>query len=299
MTKSPGAYYNACLDSSPGRSGGGRSRKSSLNSPISTPRTSHLRQTPDQSYPTPHRRRASSSLNGSIHSINGIVGGSEFDGSGAGAGGGAGGGLGFASTGANGLGSLADELADAWDEGGCEEGDESMEFSRLESQFDGIKSSRASQHRKEEEEEQEGQNERRVDFGSPVHEAPLPNSSPPSQAGGRNAESPAKHVRRPSRPQNRKQAPRRRASDTDDLFDREGGNGDRLRRESNGLTPSMEARLMEIERLAQQGLSAIDRTDPGDIDNEDQEEDGKVVERVLNGLRDLPGQAEMEGESSR
>lgn len=161
-----------------------------------------------------------------------------------------GGGPGAAS---NGLGNLADELADAWGE----EGDEDEGDSDLEPDMN-------FQEIKEEGGEGGQQRDSGVDVTSSPVQAPLKsaNLTPPMPTLGRG------HRRAPS------------DYDGSDY----GGDSDL---ESPGMPPGLVARMDMVESLARRGT-----------ENNGSERDG-VVNRVIDGLKDLGGQSGVEGGATR
>jgi len=146
----------------------------------------------------------------------------------------------------NGLGNLADELADAWEEDEDEEGDEEpdMNFQEVRQEVEPTRDSG-------------------VDVTSSPVEAPSkPTNLTPPMAGGRG------HKRQPSE------------YDGSDY----GGDSDM---ESPGMPPGLVARMDLVESLARRGA-----------ENNGTDRDG-VVQRVIDGLKDLGGQSGVEGGATR
>ena len=180
----------------------------------------------------------------------------------------------------NGLGSLADELADAWDEEGEEEG--YMDDSRLESQqMDGnhaLPSEYTNHHQPR---------RQKLDDGDDNDGSSTSHAGSWSNAGGHHGDG---HHTRPKSCQ--KWSQHRSTHVPDDDNDtiggrRRGKDDDRCyldeEKERNEPSPTLEARLAEIETWAQRGLKSMDGS-----------EEDHVVERVVEGLRDLGGQANLE-----
>jgi hypothetical protein len=150
----------------------------------------------------------------------------------------------------NGLGNLADELADMWGEEGEEDEDEYLE---PDMNFQEVK-------------EEEGSGQQRdsgVDVASSPVQAPLKsaNLTPPAPMG-------RGHRRQPS------------DYDGSDY----GGDSDL---ESPGMPPGLVARMDMVESLARRGT-----------ENNGSDRDG-VVNRVIDGLKDLGGQSGVEGGATR
>ena len=217
-------------ESSPVRAS--HSRQSSLQSPI-TPRTPR----------TPNRRLshgAASSVRISPRSGGGgIIGGG------------------------NGLGSLADELAEAWDEDG--EGEETMERSGVDSQMDGcIESTPSRSHASTSVRQGGGSMNARASPGRTTENGYTRLlGSPPK----------LKDLKKASQ----RQVPR---LDKDD---------DVSAAMPNGISAGVEARMTEVEMLVKRGLRSSD----------DGHGDDKVIEQALGSLQDLGGQANVEGGTTR
>jgi len=165
----------------------------------------------------------------------------------------------------NGLGSLADELADGWDEDGDEYEGEASDEELVEGA-----------------EEDFGQANGSADQTQPDFEVTRDSgidvsSSPPATtpvAGAKSQLVPPKDTLRTRH--------RRSQSDYDGS-----DYGDESDLESPGMPPALEARIAQIESLARRGTE----TNGSNMDG--------VVERVVNELRDLGGQASVEGGATR
>ena len=178
----------------------------------------------------------------------------------------------------NGLGSLADELADAWDEEGEGEGD--MDDSRLGSQqMDGnhaLPSEHTNHH-------QPGR--QILDGGDDDDGSSTSHVGSWSNAGGHHGDG---HLSGPKSGRKWSQHRSTHVQDDDTIGGRRQGGGDDgscsdEEKEWDELSPGLEARLAEIETWAQRGLKSMDGSEEDD-----------VVERVTEGLRDLGGQANLE-----
>jgi hypothetical protein len=146
---------------------------------------------------------------------------------------------------ANGLGNLADELADAWDEDEADE-EPDMNFQEMPKEMETTRDSG-------------------VDVTEPVVQniAKIVHLAPAPAAKGRNH-----HKRKESE------------YDGSDW----GGDSDL---ETHGISPGLVARMDQIESLARRGTE----TNGTDTDN--------VVKRVVDGLRDLGSQSNVEGHATR
>ncbi len=157
----------------------------------------------------------------------------------------------------NGLGSLADELADAWDEDEeGEEGDMSMDDPRTNVKGGG-----------------DGLDERDGDVW--MNGQKDVKSSPTLQSNFR-----------------RRRGPQRKGTDSDDDEEGDGEEG----RDAYAISPSLEARMGDIERLARKGIQSV--RDHHSNENQSEEKDG-VMNRMVHALRDLGGQAGLEGVTTR
>jgi len=167
----------------------------------------------------------------------------------------------FAGTGGggNGLGSLADELAEAWDEDG--EGEEEV----LGLQTDGHEGGCRGGHGVPGEHETQTIHDR--GFGVASSPAPGQTTNGPS--------SPARFTQRSKNERNRS---RYDGSDYGDSPDLE---------EISSVPPALEARMATIEALARQGTEE----NGGEADG--------VIGRVVNGLKDLGGQSGVENGATR
>ncbi|KAB8295758.1 hypothetical protein EYC80_008583 [Monilinia laxa] len=171
--------------------------------------------------------------------------------------------LGSAQNGGNGLGNLADELADAWSD---EEGEE-MEEGDLNFQNPATTDS----DREEEQEINHAVRDSGVDVTSPKRQHGIPNPNllnltPP--VGGHARLHALGHARTPSE------------YDGSDY----GGDSDL---DSPAFTPALLARMDMVEGLARRGT-----------ENNGSQADG-VVKRVIESLRDLGGQSGVEGNTTR
>ncbi|KAI9645757.1 hypothetical protein NHQ30_005189 [Ciborinia camelliae] len=173
--------------------------------------------------------------------------------------------LGSAQNGGNGLGNLADELADAWSED--EEGEEEMEEGDLNFQNTAL----ADTDNEEERENNHVVRDSGLDVISPKRQSGVPNSNllnltPP--VGGHGRLHALGHARTPSE------------YDGSDY----GGDSDL---ESPAFTPALLARMDMVEGLARRGA-----------ENNGSQADG-VVKRVIESLKDLGGQSGVEGNTTR
>lgn len=160
----------------------------------------------------------------------------------------------------NGLGNLADELADAWsedeEEGDLEEGDLNFQTTAAASDLD------LGSEFEEQEEEEEARNGTRTNGVNSPKKQPNQNLTPPVPSHGRG------HTRT--------------------LSEYDGSDyGDDPDLESPAFTPSLLARMDMVEGLARRGT-----------ENNGSLADG-VVGRVIEGLRDLGGQSGVEGNTTR
>ncbi|KAI9882716.1 MAG: delta subunit of the central stalk of mitochondrial F1F0 ATP synthase, atp16 [Watsoniomyces obsoletus] len=157
----------------------------------------------------------------------------------------------------NGLGSLADELADAWDEDEeeQEDGDMSMNISRMDDDDEGGRGADGMDERDEE-----------------------------VWMNGTQSSPPAVEVK-----SRKRRAQQRRGSSFDDE--------EMEQKDAYRISPALDARLVEIERLARRGMDFVRESD--DSKEGEKKHGGGVMNRMIHALRELGGQAGLEGATTR
>lgn len=168
-----------------------------------------------------------------------------------------------------GLGNLADELADAWDEDG--EGEEGEEGEEDEEDVSGFQDGDDHVQMHEEEEDTSAGSTHNTESDSDVERS-------------RDGESSPNNLQIPKQRSKTGQYQKHRRHES--LYDGSDYGNDSDFEEPGDLTPGLEARMAGIENLVRWSMG-------------DNGPSGKIVDRVIESLRDLGGQSGIENSATR